>query len=278
MMQRTRRSVLKVGVGSLGARALSGRAADGAEAKTVGKGLRCLDYGSSFICNPSPANSVRFWVESRTTVIDEKAGKTTEYYQCASCKSERTFAEKDLLQQDNYDFLPIFGGGDLLIFRRRVWLNPNYRQVVRAADVWGEPILKLRPAREVTELTKWEQIRDATAAAIPIVTQTEIANEKTGLRGVIECPTKTMNISLEKKMYQVDTGPIAFPDLTKRYDRQIECLSLAFVVFNAPEFADFVVEQPTPVIEGDVEKCKVYHYSRPFSLPAKNRVFALAKA
>jgi hypothetical protein len=245
--------------------------------KTMKSRTGCLDYGRSFICNPSPANAVRFWVESRTTIIDAKADKVTEYYQCASCKSERTFADKDLFQQDNYDFLPIFGGEDLLIFRRRVWLNPEYRQVTKAERVWGKPILRLHEATDITELKTWEQIRDATAAAVPIVTQTEIANAKTGLRAVIECPTKTMNVSIDKKMYQVDTGPIALPDLAKRYDPEINCLRLAFVAFNAPTFADFVVEQPTPVIEEDQEKCKVYHYSNPFSMPAKNRVYALGK-
>jgi len=79
-------------------------------------------------------------------------------------------------------------------------------------------------------------------------------------------------------MYQVDTGPIAFPDLTKRFDPMIESLSLAFIVFNAPHFADFVIEQPTPVIEDGQERCKIYHYSNPFSIPAKNTVLAVGTA
>jgi hypothetical protein len=91
----------------------------------------------------------------------------------------------------------------------------------------------------------------------------------------MECPVKTMNVSLEKELYQVDTGPIAFPDLTKRYERWIESLRLAFVAFNAPHFADFVVEQPTPVIENGQEVCKIHHYSKPFSLPATNRLLAV---
>jgi hypothetical protein len=237
--------------------------------------VSCLDYGLSFLCNPAAFNSVRFWVESRTTLIDEKAGTSIEFYQCASCKSENTFGEKDLLYADNYDFLPIFGGEDLLVFRRPARISGGYRQVRKAAEVWGTPILKLREGRGVTELTTWETMRDATAAAQPIVSQTEIWNEDTGLRAVIECPVKTMNISHDKQMYQVDTGPIAFPDLTRRYDRPIECLSLAFVVFNAPHFADFVIEQPTPVIEDGVEKCQIYHYSNPFSIAAKNKLLAL---
>ena len=105
-----------------------------------------------------------------------------------------------------------------------------------------------------------------------------IADGENGLRAVIECPTKTMNISLDKKMYQVDTGPIAFPDLTQRFDALVDCLRVGFVAFNAPHFADFILEQPTPVVEDGQEKCQIYHFSAPFSLPAKNVVLALASS
>jgi len=239
--------------------------------------MQPLDYGLSFICHTASFNAVRFWVESRTRIIDDQAATHTDYYQCASCKSENTFAELDLLKEDNYDFLPILGNGQWLVFRRPVGLSTGYRTVTPIEKLWGPPVLKLREATEVTVLDTWEQIRDATAAALPLVTQTEIANPDTGLRAIIECPTKTMNVSIDKRMYQVDTGSVAFPDLTKRHEPEIECLSLAFIAFNAPHFADFVVEQPTPVTEDGTAKCDVYHYSNPFSLPANNRVLALGK-
>jgi hypothetical protein len=258
--------------GSLGAAILK---TYGGDAATRADGPQCLDYGWSFICNSAAFNAVRFWVESCTTLIDEN-GTATEFYQCGSCKSENTFGEKDLFYKDNYDFLPILGGGDWLIFRRPCRLSETYRQVRKAEEIWGEPILKLRPARHLTVLDSWESIRDATAAGLPIVSQTEIRHADSGLRAIIECPVKTMNISLDRKMYQVDTGPVAFPDLTRRYERPSECLSLAFVAFNAPHFADFVIEQPTVVVENAREVCRVYHYSNPFSLPATNRMLALA--
>lgn len=240
--------------------------------------MRPLDYGLSFICNPSPANSVRFWIESRTRITDPKRGTTTDYYQCASCKSEHTFAAKDLLHDDNYDFLPILGGEDLLIFRRHARLTPTYRQLYKAVDVWGAPNFKPREAEAVVVLDTWEKIAGATAAGVPIVTQTQIADEGTGLKATIECPTKTMNISIENRIYQVDTGPIALPDLRKRYEPEIDCLRLAFIVFNAPHFADFVVEQPTPVVgENGGQLAEIYHFSKPISLPAKNRVLALGQ-
>lgn len=78
------------------------------EEKTATKSL---DYGRSFICNTALCNAVRFWMESRTILIDDKAGTQTEFYQCGSCKSENTFSEKNLFCKDNYDFLPILGDG-----------------------------------------------------------------------------------------------------------------------------------------------------------------------
>ena len=107
----------------------------------------CLDYGMSFICNKARFNSVRFWIESRTTVTDSQSGGSTTFYQCGSCKSENTFAERDLFVPDNYDFLPILGDGEWLIFRRPVRLSDSYRRVQAIDQVWGEPVPMLGNAR-----------------------------------------------------------------------------------------------------------------------------------
>ena len=282
-MDGSRRDVLKAGLGCIAAAASANQLACGGS-NDSGRSrsqtdMPPLDYGRSFICHTAPENSVRFWVESRTRIIDEKQGTVSDFYQCGSCKSENTFATKDLLREDNYDFLPIFGEGSTLIFRRHAYFAQGSRSVTPANKMlWGAPTLALKQASRVAELTTWDEIQQATAKAVPIVTQTELRHESSGLRAIIECPTKTMNISHTKKMYQVDTGPVAYPDLSRSYSPRIESLSLAFVVFNAPHFADFVVEQPTSIPPDGGEKCQVYHYSKPFSLPAKNRLFAVGEA
>ena len=233
----------------------------------------CLDYRRSFICGTSELNSVRFWIESRTTMIDNATGEKTVFYQCASCKSENTFGESDLFLADNYDFLPIFGDGHWLIFRRHARMDPDrYRQTVESPNAWGEPKMLLHSGTSVQVLDNWEKIRDATAQGMPLVSQTELANQDSSLTAIIECPVKTMNISLENQMYQVDTGPVAFPDLSRGFNPLVDCLSLAFVAFNQADFADFVIEQPTAVLEDEQKVCSIYHYSNPISLPAVNRV------
>lgn len=237
----------------------------------------CLDYGKSFICNTGEMNSVRMWIESRTTIHDLKTGTKTDYYQCGACKSEDTFAAENLFYKDNYDFLPIFGDGKVLVFRRHVnKRGDRYRTVTTMAEMWGaDPLIRLPKPASITELDTWEKIKEATVAGTPIVTQTEIHNEELGLSAMIECPCKTININDARKLYQTDTGPIALPDLSRKYDEQIDCLRLAFIAFNVPDFADFVIEAPTPIIESEKTVATVYHYSELVTLSAKNRLFAV---
>ena len=202
-MTRTRREFLHRGAAALGGACLAGGEVRGAPmpsgespAKTdadAGK-IQCLDYGRSFICGTVPMNNVRFWVESRTTIFDDQARTSTVFYQCASCKSENTFGEKDLFLSDNYDFLPIFGGGHWLIFRRPARISPTYRTTYKSTELWGEPTMILHAAAELTRLDTFESIRGATAAGLPIVTQTEIRNDQTGLRAVIECPVSVLQV------------------------------------------------------------------------------------
>ena len=270
-MNTNRRDFLAAGLAAVGTTALL-ESADADDTETI----ECLDYGRSFICNTSTGNAVRFWVESRTLLYDDKAGSKLVIYQCGACKSERTFAKDHLLAEDNYDFMPIYGGDDMLILRRHADVRDRYRQLRKVTDVWGEPIMRLRYGKTVTELKTFEQIRDVTATDAPLVAQTEITNQETGLRCIMEYPIKTMNISIDNSIWQVDTGPIAFPDLSRRFDPPVDSVRLAFAVFNAPHFCDFVIEQPTAVLRDDREVCKVYHYSNPVSFPAKNRVLSMS--
>ena len=237
--------------------------------------MTCLDYGRSFVCTNGPANAPQFWVESRCTLIDERAGTAEDFYQCASCKSEDTFAEKDLFRDPNYDFLPVFGREDVAIFRRHAFCNENYVQYVKGGNIWGGPRFMIRESKGAREAKDGAEVVQAALKGVPFVSQTEVWNGATGMRAVIECPVKTMNANEEKGLYQVDTGPVLFPDLTRRYDRWIEALRMAFVAFNAPGFADFVIEQPTPIVQEGREVCQVYHYSGIVSLPARNTVFVV---
>lgn len=239
----------------------------------------CLDYGRAFFCNSGNSkhgNSVRMWIESRTIMQNTKTGWEETYHQGASCKSEDTFAEKDLFYKDNYDFIPVFGKTKVLIFRRHYNERPGYRKVQLMSDTWGtDPIIRLPKPKSITLLDTFDKIKEATLTGIPIVTQTEISNKTTGLTAIIECPCKTMNINSKTRKYQTDTGPIMLPDLSKAYEEPIEALRLAYIAFNTPHFADFVVEAPVPILDNGKKVAAVLHYSELLSHQAINRIYAV---
>ena len=137
-------------------------------------------------------------------------------------------------------------------------------------DFFGGQKYILVEGGEVVELEDGEAICAATYAGDPLVAQTEISNDETGLRAVIEYPVKSMNTNREQSAYQVDTGPVAFPDLSQRHGCHADAISLAFVAFNAPHFADFVLEVPTAV--GSEE---IHHFSQVLRLAANNRLFSV---
>jgi hypothetical protein len=245
----------------------------------------CLDYGRSFINTKATFNSPRFVVESRCRVMDKSAGKTVEYLQCALCKSEHTFAERDLFQKDNYDFLPVFSEQEGIIFRRKVRVGEPYRDV-RPIDQWWdgtEPRLRTFRGRV---LKSPEEIFAAMQDGKLIVGQTEIRNEETGQVAVIEYPVKTINFQRDSKAWQVDTGPVVLPDLTVPPEQWSHTFKLAHIAFRTPDWADFIFDQPTPVSpdqnEADESKedtgqdgCLTYHYSGHVHHVATNVLLAL---
>ena len=244
--------------------------------------MQCIDYGRSFITTAGPGNAPRFWVESRCRIVDEQDQSCIDYYQCGSCKSEHTFAPSGLMKDPNYDFLPVFGPNDSVVFHIFLACDSDVYDTVIDHDErepWGGIRLDgVREAEPLERLDTNEQILDATDKCLPIVAQTCIRDASTRMRAIIECPVKTMNMDRDKCIYQVDTGPVLFPDLTQRCGpKKATTLDLAFVAFNVPHFADFVIQRRTPVVVDGKEVCKCMHYSEVISLEARNTLFAIGQ-
>ncbi len=240
--------------------------------------MKIIDYGQSWVTTVGKVGGTRFWIESRCRIIDEQNGTTEDYYQCGACKSEDTFGKgPQLFYEDNYDFLPAYSEKSAVIFRRHVYLDEGYRQIRRTYRSWDVVKFDLVEPPVTQELPSNAEIRAATHARLPLVSQTEIQNDETGLQAIIECPVKSMNFWDEKDIYQVDDGPVILPDLTKRHEHPAEGFKLAFIAFSAPDVASFVCEVPTPIIKDGKELTRIYHYSERHSLPAKNTIYCIGK-
>jgi hypothetical protein len=87
----------------------------------------------------------------------------------------------------------------------------------------------------------------------------------------LQFPIKTMNASERDLIYQTDTGPILFPDFTAPFAQLIETLQLAYVAYNAPDWAEFILRVPTPL----TAEISVNHYAKTVHLATRNAVFRL---
>ena len=117
----------------------------------------------------------------------------------------------------------------------------------------------------------------------PIVGQTEIRDDKTGRVAIIEFPIKTINFERDRKDWQVDTGPVILPDLSSRPEQWSHTFQLAHIAFRTPYWADFVIDQPTPIGReedtsedaDDETAAKTYHYSGQVHKTTRNVLLVL---
>ena len=89
---------------------------------------------------------------------------------------------------------------------------------------------------------------------------------------VIEYPVKTINLNERDWVYQTDTGPHLYPDLSRPADQLLAGMELAFSAFNTPEWIECIVRVPTEIAGG---AAKVWHYSRPVRLDVRNEMLRI---
>ena len=117
-----------------------------------------------------------------------------------------------------------------------------------------------------------QEIFEAMDQGKPIVGQTELRDKSTGRIAVLEYPVKTINWHRDKKLWQVDTGPVLLPDLTVPPDEWPQTIQLAYIAFNRSDWADFVVKKPTPIADANT---KILHYSEIVHWPTRNVLLAI---
>jgi hypothetical protein len=171
--------------------------------------------------------------------------------------------------------------------------NERYFRSVNAdqapLSVWGKPSFVLRAVQTAELLDTPRALIVAAKAGCYIVVRTEFANAERRLRAFVEYPVKTINMNEQSNAFQIDTGPIVFPDLWAAQKGHLEALRLAFIAFNNFGRSEVLlqtsvnaVEYTNPPIYGQlaqksrvVELFVVDHYCDVRRLDATHRAYAL---
>lgn len=229
---------------------------------------------------PFSLNNARIQVECHCRIEEKESGHVQEFVLGASCKTERVGVEHDIWTEPNADFAPIFSADRFMALKTfsradiEVDLYPpgSGKQSMRQSGSIAEVFDCVRIGvvhREGELLGSPQAVVEATLANQPLVARTTLDTDR--YMAVIEYPIKTMNANERDWIYQTDTGPILFPDLSVEPESLLERLELAFAAFNCPAWIELIVRVPTKVADG----VSVFHYDRAIRLDGKNQVMRL---
>ncbi len=231
---------------------------------------------------PFTLNNARIQIESSCQIRDRRSGAAQTFVLGASCKTEFVGVDRDMWTTPNADFCMILSAESFLILKSwdrnnkgvmrypaRLGEQPE-RQSGRVRDTYERVNINLRPMA-AQRLEGAEAIIQATLADAPLVGRCAF-NLQDRYDIEIDFPIKTMNANEREWIYQTDTGPILFPDMSADCNSWIDSFHLAYVAFNRADWAEFILQTPTPLSDS----ISVNHYSRALQMNTRNTIFRAA--
>ncbi len=228
---------------------------------------------------PFTLNNARIQIESSCVVSDRASGEAQTFVLGASCKTEYVGVDRDIWTTPNADFCMILSADSFLILKS--WDRNNKgvmrypaslgeqpeRQSGSVGDTYERVSINLRPLR-AQRLDSAKAIVQATLAGDLLVGRCAFdLHDRYDIE--LHFPIKTMNANERDWIYQVDTGPLLFPELSAEPHRWIDSFRLAYIAFNRADWAEFILQVPTPLSE----RISVNHYSRTLQLKTRNTIF-----
>lgn len=248
-----------------------------------------MDFSRSFVTfvTHGRGNNARIQVEARCVLKDTQKGTTEEYFLLASCKSEDTYGQGDLFTKPNYDFSAIFSRKDYRLIRQHASGSNNNPSVGAIPDFFDDVVFHIQPGSHAQVLRESGDIVEATLKNRILVGRTELTLKDGKTQAILDYPIKTINVNDQKTLFQVDTGPLLYPNLDSPHTRTIDAFEHAFLAYKTFHLAEFISLQPTSLLDtvknvAERERLlplksvlSVNHYSAIRKSPAKNTLMAI---
>ena len=228
---------------------------------------------------PWDNKAVRILIDSRCEIINNETESSEWFYLITPCRTEWMYRD-DILWQDNpnLEFVGIFSETHHKSGHVQVPNKSRPKQDMNTVGKTSEDLkdfhTNLSFYNSSVELNNDSDVIKATLDLTPIVATTEIESPDGKYKVVIEYPIKTMNYVEDRSRFQVDTGPIIFPDFDVNSNKDIEKLQLAFVCYNNRSIAEFVSRVPTTVGNSDTNIIETMEYSKIKRTNVTTRLFA----
>jgi|GEM_PF-877773 len=202
-------------------------------------------------------NSARINLDARCTCIDAAGGKPEEFVLICPCQGERMYQEKGLVQDPPFNFSGVFSRTHSHLIRHHADGNVKRDTVEKHEGRFDSVKIEVARFPKAVELTTDQAIVDATLRNLPLVARTEVVSADGRSRAVMEYPVTTMNVEPQKRIWQVDTGPVLFADFDLEAGTRIERMVPGFVVYNRRDYAEWTLRAPVKLPAGDM----TYHFT-----------------
>lgn len=219
----------------------------------------CLDYGHSFAIHknkkrgPININTPRFEIKSRCVIKNLANNREYVFYQGPTMKSEITFGEGILFKRkDNYNFTPIFGEKELILLRYGSVKFKGRNEEKRNFTGWGKKGMHLIE-KKINKLPSSDEIFDNVINGKRIIAKVSFV--KNNIKTTLEFPIETINCDYKRRLWQVDTGLVFFPNKIKAVGKGVVFKSyLTYVAFNNRNKKDGLYSSVNFIISEDEEK------------------------
>lgn len=212
------------------------------------------DFGRSFLGWTGATNNHTPRLQVAATCVVADADGATEFFLSEMCVGEQMYAEEGLIHRPVSEFAMVCVPGEQYAFMKfhadeaaDTMEAHRVGEAMTTHDGRGAPITEMhvRMARHarVREVTAYGDIREAILGCVPMNGRTEFSAEDGATRVTLNYPIKICNIAHGRERWQVDTGPILFPDFAAACDLPVGRMRPAYLVFNTPDRAEVAVRR-----------------------------------
>ncbi len=235
-------------------------------------GQAMLDFNRSFLnfTTLDRGNTARIQIEARCTLTEHSGGASHRYVMIASCKAEDTYGSGALFKQPNYDFSGVFSDSEYAIYRVFAEAQDNQGESGRLEQLFaGVDIVEtLLDAPRMLESAA--EIIRATIDGLPLCARTTFDALDGRYSARLDYPIKTINVHPGRERFQVDTGPLPYPDVAAATGRVVDVFVPAFVAYQELDQAEFIVQEATRLAGG----ASVIHYAGTRAITARTVIYA----
>lgn len=249
--------------------------------------MNVLDYRNSHVINTSAQdgvdmNTCRTQVLASCTLTDASTDQSHEFYLGKECIGEHMYKESGIAQQPTSEVCIIFSKGESSLQKKfanhdRDVIQSGPMDVPRKGFAGGyaywtdlQFILRTAAARPLRGV---DDIVAATTSGEALVGRTVLTDPQQGWTATLEYPINYVNVHPPAGRFQVDVGPILYPDLASTEAFVVDRMRLAYAMYNQFDAVEFALREPTLVAEG--QSAQTLHYSRVVKTAATSELFGL---